>query len=122
MSYMLTHISYLRESLKGSDFSTMKSIALGGLRALMQKESTRSTSFIGSILPPSPMSSPAGGEQERRNVGQDWLRLFDGRDEWDGKTPTLDLRQSPPALSRPHQLPISNPYPRNEVHRGGLKA
>lgn len=120
MSYMLTHISYLRESLKGSDFSTMKKIALGGLRELMLRESTntRLTETMDARPAQRRLSTDS---QERRNVGQDWLRLFDGRDEWDGKTPTLDLRGSPPALSRPQPLPRSNPYPRQEVHRGGVK-
>jgi len=35
MSYLLTNISYLRESLKGSNFTHMKTIAFEGLRQLV---------------------------------------------------------------------------------------
>lgn len=37
MSYLLTNISYLRESLKGQNFSQMKAIAFGGLRSVVEE-------------------------------------------------------------------------------------
>ncbi|KAG8819888.1 hypothetical protein FRC17_010305 [Serendipita sp. 399] len=90
MAYMLTHISYLRAGLRGSDFSKMKEIAFGGLKELLGHSTTSTSTTRSRSTDSTTTTTPAhhhhrSGSAERvSGKGRELLRMVEGRQDWDG--------------------------------------
>ncbi|KAG8772061.1 hypothetical protein FRC19_005068 [Serendipita sp. 401] len=93
MAYMLTHISYLRAGLRGSDFSKMKDIAFGGLKELLGQTRSRGAGTTSSSSSSSSSTTTtathhhhgrSGSAERVSGKGRELLRMVEGREDWDG--------------------------------------